>query len=136
MSILMQQHDQAGDHDFFNPWMVRLRIPIVLQFLLCMRTLYTSMSVNKIPHHPLHKTCRFLERERERSEDMDQIQNKTCCPQGMIFLKDNRKTETELQALHITVQLHTNNFVIASATILLIQSPVLQNQITRHFVFD
>jgi hypothetical protein len=72
----------------------------------------------------------------ERSEDMDQIRNKTCCHQGMIFLKDNRKTETELQALHITVQLHTNNFVIASATILLIQSPVLQNQITRHFVFD
>jgi hypothetical protein len=66
MSILMQQHDQAGDHDFFHPWMVRLRIPIVLQFQFCMRTLYTSMSVNKISHHPLHKTCRFLGRERER----------------------------------------------------------------------
>lgn len=76
------------------------------------------------------------ERQRERSEDMDQIQNITCCHQGMAFLKNNRKTETELQALHITVRLHTNDFVIASATILLIQSPVLQNQMTRHVVFD
>ncbi len=135
------EHSHAATWPSQWPWFLQpmdgqTENPIVLQFQFCMRTLYTSMSVNKISHHPLHKTCRFLERERERDEDMDQIQNKTCCHQGMIFLKDNRKTETELQALHITVQLHTNNFVIASAAILLIQSPVLQNQITRRVVFD